>query len=72
MFCRLESLDETEYNLRNQVKKCTIFWIIVLKFSKCDLKIDVIENVTQLFVVRYMLLFFFFKLFCNIYIHVRH
>lgn len=45
MFCRLESFDEIEYNLRNYVKKCIIFWINVLKFSKCDLRIDVIENV---------------------------
>lgn len=39
MFCRQESLDETEYYLRNHVKnvkKCTIFWVNVLKFSKCD------------------------------------
>lgn len=41
-------LDETEYNLRNRVKKCTILSVNVLEFSKCDLGIDVIENVTQL------------------------
>lgn len=38
MFCRLECLNETEYNLRNHVIKCTIFWINVLKSSKCDWK----------------------------------
>lgn len=48
MLCTLESLDETEYNLRNYVKKCTIFWINVIKFNKYDLRIDVIENVAQL------------------------
>lgn len=37
-------LDETEYNLRNRVKKCTIFLLNVLEFSKCDL----IKNITQL------------------------
>lgn len=38
MFCRLECLNETEYNLRNHVIKCIIFWINVLKSSKCDWK----------------------------------
>lgn len=43
MFCRIKSLDETEYSLRNHVKNGTIFWINVLKFGKCDLRIDVIK-----------------------------
>lgn len=45
MLWRLKGLDETKYNLRNHVKRCTIFWINVLKFTKCDLRIDEIENV---------------------------
>lgn len=42
----IKSLDETEYNLKKHVKKCTIFLVNVLEFSKCDLGIDVhvIEN----------------------------
>lgn len=43
----IKSLDETEYNI-NHVKKCTVFLVNVLEFSKCDLGIDVIKNVTQL------------------------
>lgn len=44
----IKSLDETENNLRNHVKNCTIFLLNVLEFSKCDLGIDVIKNITQL------------------------
>lgn len=40
----IRSLDETEYNIRNHVKNCTIFLLNVLEFSKCDLEFDVIKN----------------------------
>lgn len=43
----IKRLDEIEYNLRNHDKKCTVFLVNVLEFSKCDLGIDVIQNVTQ-------------------------
>lgn len=67
MFCRLESLDETEYNLINYVNKCTT----VLKLSKYDLGIDVVENITQLLCDCCEICVFLFT-FCIIYICIEY
>ena len=44
MYCRLQNIDEKEYNIQNHIKQKVLFWCKVLKYSKSNLKIDVIEK----------------------------
>ncbi|XP_056008394.1 uncharacterized protein LOC125674557 [Ostrea edulis] len=48
MFCRLSNLEETEYSISNHVKKCTVLWCKVIKYSNYALKTNAIEHFIKL------------------------
>ena len=48
MFCRIQNLQETEFSLTNNVKKCTIFWYRTIKYSKHKLTTSLIEKFINL------------------------
>ena len=43
MFCRLENLDESEYNIRFHLKRNLKFWFNTLKYNKYTYRIDTIH-----------------------------
>ena len=44
MYCRLEQLDETEYNIRLHLKKSLKLWFNTLKYSGYTFQINMIQR----------------------------
>ena len=58
MYCRLEHLDDTEYNIRLHLKKSLKLWINTLKYSGYTFQINMIQRFADVLGINVYLLSF--------------